>query len=99
MNPNDPMFKNKFMMALNLKIKKHIPKTADFNPTALENKIQAIALTVLMDMGVKNWGVWIAMKPCPGGKYEMGCRFSKIKAKREDKLWTPSSTDESQKNS
>lgn len=90
MNPNNPFFKPRFITALNLRMKKLIPATEDMNETAMENKVQAIAFTVLKDMGIKGWLVKIAMRPSKGGKFEMGCRFIKEKNKDgEKRSWTP----------
>lgn len=85
MDPSNPLFKPRYIAALNVRMKKMIPAKSDYTKPEMRMKLQAIAATVLTDMGVKNYNVLIKFKPLKNHKVEMGILFQKV----EPKLWTP----------
>ena len=79
MTPASPFFKSRFKVALNRRIKKEFDKAPDYTKTDVQTKLQAIALTVLQDVGVKDYSVLVGIRPTKGGKAEMGFNFVKTK--------------------
>lgn len=86
LDPTDPKFLPRFMIALNLRLKKQIPGNVDYRKPVLKEKIAMIAGTVLREMGIHDYKVNIAIKPVGGGKAHMGITFKKDKPK----IWLPS---------
>ena len=62
MTPEDPQFKPRFIRALNLKLKKHLPKGKALLLRDRQNMIAAIGQTVLQEMGVKNYSVALVVR-------------------------------------
>jgi hypothetical protein len=79
MKPTSQFFLPRFKIALNVRLKKTFKSAPDYRKTEVQTKIQAIALTVLQDFGVKDYNVLVGMKAKAGGKGELAFQFVKTK--------------------
>jgi hypothetical protein len=79
MKPTSIFFLPRFKIALNGRLKKQFKGAPDYRKTEVQTKIQAIALTVLQDFGIKDYNVLVGVKAKAGGKGEIGFTFIKTK--------------------
>lgn len=79
MNPENPLFKPRFMAALNVKLKKHFKGEMDYLEPVVKEKITMVAGKVLQEMGIKNYEVTVSIMPIEGGKAHLGIAFKKTK--------------------
>ncbi len=77
MKPSSVFFLPRFKIALNGRLKKVFTSAPDYKKTEVQTKIQAIALTVLQDFGIKDYNVLVGVKSKAGGKGEIAFTFVK----------------------
>jgi hypothetical protein len=77
MNPENPLFKHRFMAALNVKLKKHFKGEMDYTAALVKEKATMVAGKVLQEMGIKGYDVTVSINSIPGGKAHMAIAFRK----------------------